>query len=544
MSKREHWSGKIAFILAATGSAVGLGNLWKFPYIAWHNGGGLFVLTYLFFIVVLGLPIMISEIALGKMAGRSPVGAFKMLHGNKSPFRFVGHLGVLTAFLLLSYYSVVAGWSFEYVFKAGGNDFGKLDNVRIEKLLEKQDYRDQVAHKSFTQAFAGNLSDGMKVELLHDADLPFQFSDGEKLNQFFSENQEKLPDLLLEKGKLKDWEDRFFVRQQADPGYGEWLKESLMSAHSSEMFGEFLSDKSKLLSWHTIIMLITILIVAGGIKRGIELAVRIFMPLLIVIMLILMVNSLMLDKEQEGIRFLIHGDPGKFNSTSIIEALGHAFFTLSLGMGVMMTYGSYMSKRSDVVSDSMWVTGSDTFISLTSSMMIFPIIFVYGMQPTSGGIGILFTTLPLELMKFPGGAFLTVLFYVLVFLAAITSAISLLEVVVTYLVDERNMRRYQASLLAGLVIFVMGIPSALSVDGFLGVVDKIVSNVLLPLGGLLIAIFVGWFLDPQKLYKEFDHPRIPAWIFPTYRIFIRFLTPVLIFYILADLVVKMVSGGK
>jgi|GEM_PF-4380 len=526
MSKREHWSGRILFILAAAGSAIGLGNLWKFPYISWANGGGLFVLLYIFFIILLGLPIMISEIAMGKATGTGPAGAFRALGGQKTPFRFVGYLGVATALLLLSYYSVVAGWSLEYTAKAIGGEFESIPPAKLEQLAQSEAGIQALQTKALKQEIAF-ATDSQKEEILRDSGLLQANLRDDEMQILFRNSAEKIPALLLEKGKADEWGTIFLNKVQSSEDFVAWRQEALKPLHSDTMFADFLSDKTKLITWHSVIMLITILIVAGGIKGGIENAMKIFMPLLFIIIIFLTINSLLLDKEQEGLRFLLWGDPSRFSAKSIVEALGHAFFSLSLGMGVMITYGSYMGRGNHAVKDSIWIVSADTFVSISATLMIFPIIFVYGMQPTSGGAGILFTALPLELVKFPGKSLFVFIFYILVFIAAITSAISLIEVVVTYLIDEKKMKRYHAALSAGIFIYLLGIPSALWISGFFTRLDFLVSNILLPFGGLLIAIFAGWVAEQKAIENEFHAKGIPAWTFAVYRFVLRIITPVL-----------------
>jgi neurotransmitter:Na+ symporter, NSS family len=432
---REHWSGSLVFILAAAGSAVGLGNLWKFPYITWKNGGGYFVLLYLICILGLGIPIMIAEIAIGKITAKNPLGAFKMLAGGDSKFRIVGIMGVLGSFLILSYYSVVAGWAMQYSVYAMDGTFNGIESAKA-------------------------------VE------------------------------------------------------------------YSSSLFKSFLDRPLLLVFWHTIFMALTTLIVLGGIKGGIERSVKVAMPVLFLIILFLVYNSLSLDKDFKTVKFLLQGDPSKINAHSILEAMGHAFFTLSIGMGVMITYGSYLPKNANVLANSFWVVGMDTAIAILACLMIFPIIFVYGMNPAEGGIGILFTTLPLELKKFPMGDFLLIIFYLLVVLAALTSAISLLEVVVTWFSDEKKYSRTKSVLIAAGLIYLAGLPSAYSVGTFLTLADNFTSQVLLPTGGLLIAIYTGYKMDLHLIQHEFSLHHQSKFHFKAFRFTIRYLAPILVFVVL------------
>lgn len=526
---REHWSGRLAFVLAASGSAVGLGNLWKFPYITWQNGGGLFVLFYLLCIVLVGLPIMISEITIGKMTQKDPVGAFRALGGNHTPFRFVGLLGVLSGFVVLSYYSVVAGWSIEYSIKSLSNDFSKIPQAQVTQLLNKEENRKKLAAAAFNEALKKPVPDERKAQMLSDAGLLENINaGGPVINKVFSENRDDLSQELQKNNRLEYYRNLFLNERKNAENYNTWQNEKLMPAYSTGMFVEFITDPVRTMSWHTVFMILSIVIVIGGIKGGIEKAVRFFMPILFILMIIMVVNSLMLDKEQEGVRFLLKGDSSKFTPKSVLDALGHAFFTLSLGLGAIMTYGSYLNKKDDAIVNSLWVTGMDTGIAFLATLMIFPIIFVYGLEPAGGGLGILFTTLPLELMKFPTGQLLTVLFYVLVFLAAFTSGISLLEVVVTYLVDEKGLSRFKATLIAGAAVYIAGVPSAIDTGSFLDYADKTATGIMLPLGGLFIALFAGWRIKTGLLKDEFIKHGYPMWSFNLFRFSIKFLTPTLV----------------
>lgn len=320
---------------------------------------------------------------------------------------------------------------------------------------------------------------------------------------------------------------KFYERHAQRVDHEIWLNNLLQPKYSEKSFEDFLKSVWKPLFWHSIFMLITLLIVMGGIREGIEKVSRYMMPILLILMLFLVINSLMLDKEQEGVRFLLMGQPEKLHPYSILEALGHAFFTLSLGMGAMMTYGSYMSESDSAVRDSIWVTGVDTLIALLACLMIFPIIFAYNMNPTSGSIGILFTTLPLELKKLPIGSLLSVLFYILVFLAAITSAISLLEVVTSYFADDRGWGRRKAVLIAGGLVFLCGIPSAFS-GSFLKNADNIASRFMLPIGGFFIAVYAGYKMDKNFLRDEFIKSGFTDRSFNIFYFVIRYISPTLV----------------
>ena len=413
MAERGQWGSRMGFILAAAGSAIGLGNIWKFPYITGDNGGGLFVLIYLVCIAVIGLPIMMAEIFIGRTTQNSPVGAFRKLSRPRSPWLGVGWLGVLTAFVILSYYSVVAGWALHYVFLS----------------------------------LKGGFS-GMNAE---------------------------------EVGSL---------------------------------FGEVFADKEINLFWHILFMFITMGIVIGGVKKGVERWARILMPLLFIMMLALLVQAMRMDGFSNAVSFIFSPNTEKFRwGPSTLEALGHAFFTLSLGMGAMITYGSYLKTDDDLVTTSITVTVLDTAIALLACLVLFPIIFTYGMEP-SAGPGLVFVSLPIAFGQMTGGVFWAGLFFGLLTFAALTSAISLLEVAVSYFIDERKWSRPAATMFCGFFILLMGIPSALSggTDLFganfvsmtetvfgegqgknwFDTFDYLATNWMLPLGGLGIALFVSW----------------------------------------------------
>lgn len=550
--KRDHWSSKAGFVLAAAGSAVGLGNLWKFPYIAWDNGGGIFILIYLAAILLVGWPIMVSEIAIGKIAERDPVGAFRALGGADSPFRYVGILGIMSAFVILSYYSVIAGWGIQYTIHSAMERFDKAPIERVEKYMAG-DQRATAAHAAFREAVENPQPDILKKRLLTEAgyigassgapDSNGQNSqiDSSELNRIWTDKRTQVAASLKTNGKLEKWHNHFLTEKSKEPGYNSWLQKIYLPLYSGELFEEFLSTPYKTTLFHTIIMTITLLIVVGGIARGIEKFTRLFMPVLLALMAILVVNSLKLDSEQEGVKFLLFGQPEKLHAFSLLEALGHAFFTLSLGMGAMMTYGSYMKKSADIVGNSIWVTAMDTGVALLACLMIFPIIFVYNLEPTSGGIGILFTTLPLEFFKFKWGSIVSILFYLLVLLAAITSAISLLEVVVTFFVDEKKMSRKKAVAISASLIFAAGLPSAFSVN-FLTWADNTASWIMLPLGGLLITIFTGYKMDLNLIHQEFKKHGYSDKIFLFFKVSVRYITPALVLFIVAKIVIDFTAS--
>ena len=414
-NNREQWSSKASFILAAAGSAVGLGNIWKFPYIAGENGGAAFLFIYLICILLIGLPILNIEILLGRETKKNPVGAFKTL--TKNPFwQYVGALGVFASFTILSFYSVVGGWSLAYTYEALIGTFN-------------------------TAAFDNPSSAG---------------------NFFSLKNNSPL-----------------------------WV-----------------------LGYHTLFLAIVVMILLSGVRAGLEKASRFLMPILLIILLILVVQGLVLPNANEGVSFLFQPDWTKINGQTILLALGHAFFTLSLGMGAMMTYGSYLSDKDDIVNASYLVAFLDTIIAILAGVAIFTVVFSSGYDPTAGP-GLVFHVLPPLLSDLAGGYFFSLLFFLLLSIAAITSGISILEVSVAYLVDEKKYPRKKAVLLMAFLVYIAAIPCALSFNllsdftfsfqdeafTFFDIADYLASNLLLPLGGFFLAIFAGYVWGMSDVVK-------------------------------------------
>jgi len=435
--KRDHWATKFGFVLAAAGSAIGLGNIWRFPYKAGQYGGGAFVLAYIISVIIIGIPIMIAEFIIGRSAQRNPVGAFKKLR--KSRFwPLVGWLGVLSGFTILSYYSVVGGWILKYI-----------------------------------------------------------------------------------------WESIFHFFQQGTSGM---------------VFNGFLSHPLEQILWHALFMLITILIVLGGVTSGIEKWSKVLMPSLLLILFVLMVNSLMYPGAGEGIRFILKPDFSKLTRAGILEALGHAFFSLSLGMGAMLTYGSYLDKETNISSSALEIVVLNTIYALMAGLMIFPIVFTYRVDPQIGP-GLFFITLPEIFARMPGGQIVAIFFFVLVAFAAITSAISLLEVVVSFFIDELNWSRKKADFTMGMVIFLMGIPSALSWSRLKGFtifgnrdvfdsLDFLATNYMLPIGGFFIAIFAGWILTHGEKEAEIKRIENTFHFYDIWHFLVKYISPLAVFIIL------------
>ena len=435
-NQRGFWGSRLGFILAASGSAVGLGNIWKFPYIVGENGGGAFVLIYLVCIFVIGTPIMLAEFTLGRKTNLNPVGAFHSLKP-QSPFVGIGYMGVLAGFLILSFYGVVGGWTFAYVVKS----------------------------------ISGSV---------------LSFTSPKEAGAFF---------------------------------------------------GSFIGNTGEMLFYHALFMGVCIAIVLRGVHGGIEKACDILMPTLVFFLILLMIRSLTLDGAMEGVAFYLTPDFSKINANTVLIALGQAFFSLSLGMGCMITYGSYLSEKENLTSSTVYVVMFDTLIALLVGMVIFPAVFAMGLEPTEGP-SLVFSVLPTVFTSMPMGQVVSVIFFTLLAIAAITSGISLLEVVVAYFIDQRAWERKKAVLVVGLSIFAFGVPSGLSFGTmadikpmgmtFFDHVDNIASNYLLPLGGMLTAIFVGWVWGTKRAHEEiethensFGFPWAQCWEF-----LIRYITPV------------------
>lgn len=437
---RALWASRLGFILAAAGSAVGLGNVWKFPYIAGNNGGGAFVLVYLVCIAIVGLPIMMAELMLGRHTRRDAVGAFVHLEGKRSPWLAAGWVSVGAAFLILSYYSVVAGWTLDYVFRS----------------------------------LAGNFS-GQPAEAIEG------------------------------------------------------------------MFGGLVGDGPRQILWHFVFILLCLGIVIGGVQKGIERWSKILMPILFALLVLLFVNGMLSQGAWQGIIFMFRPDFHRLTADSVLEAMGHAFFTLSLGMAAMITYGSYLAKSEDLLAASLRVVILDTVIALMAGMAIFSVVFSVGMEPAAGP-GLVFKTIPVVFSTLPGGYFLAVVFFLLLAFAALTSGISLLEAQVAYLIDERGWARKRATaFLAGLA-FVVGIPTALSYNSLAGwkllgdlvffdSVDLLASNYLLPISGLLISLYVGWFWSGSEEKEELIAGGA-GWVYPAWHFIIRFVSPVAVAVVL------------
>ncbi|MDA9292696.1 sodium-dependent transporter [Gammaproteobacteria bacterium] len=434
VSESISWVGKWTFVLAAAGSAVGLGNIWGFPYKAGTEGGSAFVLIYLGCILVVGLPIMMAEIMIGRRARRSPVNAMKiaaMDSGQSSKWQAVGWGGLVSGILILSFYSVIAGICLNYI------GIAAMPNTSISSV---------------------------------------------------------------------------------------------------EQFNLVTASAPRLLFWHTVFIGFNIAILAAGVIGGIERMVRLLMPTLFVLMIIMVINAMINGDFIRGLSFLFSPNFSDVDATTFLRAMGQAFFSLSLGMGSIMCYGSYMPKEENIFKTSLTVAGLDTLIAILAGLAIFPIIFAYGMEPEAGP-GLVFISLLSVFVDMPFGNILGPAFFTLLSIAALSSAISLLEPSVAYFEEEKITSRFAAAMSLGLLAWFIGLGSVLSFNewsdkafigdlNFLDSIDYLANQFLMPIGGMMVAIFAGWFLKPDLALDEFSGIQLK--VFNTWRFFIRFISPTLV----------------
>ncbi len=434
--ERDSFTSKFGVIAAAAGSAIGLGNIWRFPYVTGENGGGAFLFVYLIFVLAIGIPVMTSEFIIGRSAQKNPYGAFRSLAPGK-PWYLIGIMGVVAAFMILAFYTTVAGWTLEY----------------------------------FYQALTGNLM-----------------------------------------GKS--------------------------DAALTEMFDNFLDGSFRPYLWFLIFMGLTALIIISGVHKGIERYTNIIMRLFFVILLLLCIRSLTLEGSGAGLRFLFHPDFSKLTPKVILEALGQAFFSLSIGMGTLITYGSYIRKNEDLGSSAFSVGLADTLIAIVAGIAIFPAVFALGGSPASDR-GLVFIVLPGIFQKMPLGSIFALMFFLLLAVAALTSTISVLEVIVAFLVEEFKMKRRRATIIATLSVSVLGLITVASMGhlsrftisgkNVFGILEYLTANIMLPIGGLFIVLFIGWFYKSELTRKELTNEgTLRARYIPIFMFIVRFLAPVAI----------------
>lgn len=443
--RHEYWSSRLAFVLAASGSAVGLGNVWKFPYITGEHGGGAFVLVYLACIAVIGVPVMMAEVLIGRRGGESPVGSMRHLaHQERRTqlWQAAGWFGVVGSFLILSFYSVIGGWALAYAWFALSGTFGS-----------------------------------------------------------------------------------------ATGGGGEGT-----AANIKAIFDGLLADPGALVGWHTAFMALTIGIVAGGVKGGLERAATLMMPGLFLLLLFLVgYAAVTTGSFGRGLAFMFSPDFSELTWDAVLVALGHAFFSLSLGMGIMAAYGSYLPRHISIGQAAIVISALDTAVALLAGICIFPIVFAFGLEPGAGP-GLVFVTLPIAFGEMPGGGVIVgTIFFLFIIFAALTSSISLLEPTVE-LLQQRRVRRGVAAVAAGVVIWALGIASALSFNAWSDIpvfgksifdaLDFLTANIMLPLGALLLAVFAGWAMSRRSTAEELELGEgLP---YRLWRFMIRYVSPVAI----------------
>jgi NSS family neurotransmitter:Na+ symporter len=434
--RRDGFGSKIGIIAAAAGSAIGLGNIYRFPCELGNNGGAAFLLVYLAVVIFLGIPVMLSELVIGRRSQSNAVGAFKKL-APKSAWPIVGYMGVLCGFIIFAFYSTVSGWTLEYIIKAVTNSFQGKDLAAME-----QDFTD-----------------------FHNM----------------------------------GWRN---------------------------------------VMWQAIFIFLTGFVVFKGVQNGIERYAKILMPLLLVILIVLGIRSVTLPGAKEGLSFLFRPDFSKIDGNVLISALGQGFFSLSLGMGALITYGSYIKKKDNLTSTAFSVVLADTLIALLAGLVIFPAAFSFGIRPTAG-MGLVFNTIPMIFNQMTGGYIFCIIFFVLLAIAALTSTISLLEVVVAYLSEELHINRKWSTVWASVATLFIGSFASLSLMGntpfaiggrtVFDLMDFVSSNILLPLGGVLIVIFVGWRLGKAKFFEEVTNEgTIKASLKKVIFFIIRYLAPIAI----------------
>jgi len=447
-TSRGHWASKTGFILAAAGSAIGLGNIWRFPYVTGENGGAAFVFIYIFFILIIGIPIMISELTIGRKTGKNPFGAFKALKPN-GYWKLAGGLGVMTGTLILSFYSVIAGITIGYFFMILSGKFIPVNQV----------------------------------------------------------------------------------------------------SQAGDIFNSFTANPMNTLGLSILFILLTALIVIKGIAKGIEKWSKIFMPMLLVLLVMLVVRSLTLEGSLKGLEFYLKPDFSNVSVSTFIQALGQALFSLSLGGGGMMTYGSYLSKKENLVSSAGYIAVFDTLIAILAGLIIFPALFAMGGDP-EGGPGLIFITLPSLIMKMPGGILFGASIFLLLTLAALTTTISLLEIPVAYLVDEKKWSRKKATILASIMVLLLATPSALSLGasawlskipffdiGFMDFIVIVFANYALVTGAFLIGIFVGfsWGIKPALQEIELFNNRFR--LKRIWTMLVRYVCPIAILIIAGYMII-------
>lgn len=440
--KRDNFGSRFGVLVAMAGSAVGLGNLWRFPYLVGTNGGAAFIIIYLIFVFLLCIPIMYSEFLIGRRSESNAIGAFRVLAPG-SKWGIIGVLGVLSSISILAFYSVVGGWTIDYVVKA----------------------------------------------------LQFKFS---------TTNVSELEGIFTQ---------------------------SVTSTYEPLMY-------------LVVFLALTGMVVLAGVKKGIEKYTKVMMPLLFLLVIIIAIRSVTLPNSMEGLVFLFKPDFSKVTSTTFLEALGQAFFSLSLGCGSILTYGSYVKKDENIVKTSVFTSLADTGFAIIAGLAIMPAVFSFGISPSEGP-GLVFVTLPLVFAQIPFGEVLAIMFFFILFIAAITSSISLLEVVVAYLIEEFKFKRFTSVLITLALLFFLGSLCSLSQGqladikllglNFFDFFDSLSANILMPVGGFLIVVFVGWRLGKASFKDEITSKGsvvLKEWFIDFTYFIIKYIAPIVIGIIL------------
>lgn len=443
---RGQWGSKFGFIMAAAGSAVGLGNIWRFPYITGQNGGGAFVLVYLLCVILIGVPLLFTEMGFGRFTKKGTIGAFKDTGANPAFMGLGAILALLVSFFVLSYYSNIAGWTIGYIFKSLSGDQGS--------------------------------------------------------------------------------------------------------------FADFAANPMNTIPLMGLFTLITILIVRKGISGGIEKAAKVLMPILFLLIFIVAIRSMTLDGAMKGVDFYLNPDFSKISGQTFLVALGQAFFSMSIGWGIMITYGSYLPKSANIVSSGVWVGLMDAGVALLAGFMIFPAVFAFGKDPAAGPT-LVFQVLPEIFSNMPGGAIIGAFFFLLLMVAALTSSISMLEVPASYFMDEKKWSRSKSAWAVGILLFIVGIPSALSqggsaffsemnvsvfgstYTGFQDILDFFFGTFFIVVVALITCVYVGWKMPIKNIVSEIASGA-PGWAEGSFAsnafvFFIRFVCPLVILIVLLNM---------
>ena len=442
------FTSNIGAILAAAGGAVGLGNIWRFPYMLGQNGGGAFLLVYVFFVILIGVPLMMTEFIIGRRSQSNVVGAYKKLSPNHKGWMLLGVFGIMAAFLIYAFYSVVAGWTLNYI----------------------------------VLSCCGRLS-GQSPETI------------------------------------------------------------------AMMFNEFTQGSFWPLAYQGLFLALTGTVIVMGVQKGIEKVSKILMPVLFLLLILMCVRSLTLGNGvKDGLSFLFHPDFSKLSGSSILAALGQSFFSMSIGMGAMVTYGSYIRKEDKLFNTSLWIAGCDSLVAILAGVVIFPAVFAFGMNPASGP-ELVYIVLPNVFNSMLAGTLFAIIFFVLLGIAALTSTISLLEILVAFAVEELHWKRSTASFVSTLLVFVIGVFCTLSFGPLknatifgktiFDLFDLLTASYLMPIGALLMTIFLGWFFPKVEVKDELSNGgTLKVKAFELYYFVLRFIAPIALLFIIISGIVN------